>query len=501
MRSKSEMTCSAVFCLGALIMFASAAASPRASASPAYPGPQAARPQLHKFVTQGADFVLYLPQGWTASEKADGTRLSLTVADPDGLYGAEIDYGPGGKDCDALTGDMIGRLARRFPGLKLANAMRSADRSRVVFDGSYDDPRKGPREFRCWVTCGGGNFMGSRIEGPAGRLAPNREMLLSVLSNVRLIKGAFASAGASAAPLPLAPYQLRDGSASFSIPRGWRVQDLGKTQFIALDQAGRFSFMVGKAEMVSPQMGLRAPGLLVLPYMTPHEAFQKLCAQLGIARNMEFTWIQRYEDLERSAAQTFTAGSVCIEAFMYTCDGGIGPSRGFTFGMCFYSRIGTWSLNHFSVAGPAAEFDAFAPNFANMLQSYRISQAWVGDYIKQGLANLRRLQQETSRVVVRNAQEIRDMMQAAYEERQTSQDYIDYQRTNYIRGEQDWISSVEGGDVYHSDSWGVTNTATGEFSKGQPYDYVHFKGENPKYKETMTAVDSRELWEKNIRNK
>ena len=93
------------------------------------------------------------------------------------------------------------------------------------------------------------------------------------------------------------------------------------------------------------------------------------------------------------------------------------------------------------------------------------------------------------------------MMQAAYEERQRSQDYIDYQRTNYIRGQQDWISSVEGGTVYHSDSWGLTNTATGEFYEGQPFDYVHFQGENPKYRETMTPVDNRELYEKLVQRK
>ena len=37
------------------------------------------------------------------------------------------------------------------------------------------------------------------------------------------------------------------------------------------------------------------------------------------------------------------------------------------------------------------------------------------------------MQQQTSAMVTRNAQEIRQMMQAAYDERQKSQDYIDYQ--------------------------------------------------------------------------
>jgi hypothetical protein len=91
------------------------------------------------------------------------------------------------------------------------------------------------------------------------------------------------------------------------------------------------------------------------------------------------------------------------------------------------------------------------------------------------------------------------MMQAAYDERQRSQDYIDYQRTNTIRGQQDWISEMEGGAVHHTDSWGTKNTATGEFWKGAPYDYLHFEGQNPKYAEQMQSIDSRDLWEKHVR--
>jgi len=110
------------------------------------------------------------------------------------------------------------------------------------------------------------------------------------------------------------------------------------------------------------------------------------------------------------------------------------------------------------------------------------------------------LQQQTAGIVRRNAEDIRRMMQAAYDERQKSMDYIDYQRTNYIRGQQDWVSNMEGGTVYHTDSWGTQNTATGTYHEGQPYDYVHFKGQNPKYNEEMTPVDSRVLWEKHVRS-
>jgi hypothetical protein len=115
------------------------------------------------------------------------------------------------------------------------------------------------------------------------------------------------------------------------------------------------------------------------------------------------------------------------------------------------------------------------------------------------MARLRELQSQTAALVARNAQEIHSMMQAAYEERQRSWDYIDYQRTNYIRGQQDWISSLEGGRIYHTDSWGTLNADTGDYYQGTAYDYVHFEGENPRYQEMMTPIDSRDLWERHIR--
>jgi hypothetical protein len=148
---------------------------------------------------------------------------------------------------------------------------------------------------------------------------------------------------------------------------------------------------------------------------------------------------------------------------------------------------------------PAGKFDAFLGDFVSMPVSYKIDDAWAKTYVEQGMARLRELQRQTAAVIARNAQEIHAMMQAAYDERQRSQDYIDYQRTSYIRGEQDWVSSMEGGTVYHSDSWGTKNTTTGEYWEGQPFDYVHFTGQNPNYNEGMTPINSRELWERHIR--
>jgi len=90
---------------------------------------------------------------------------------------------------------------------------------------------------------------------------------------------------------------------------------------------------------------------------------------------------------------------------------------------------------------------------------------------------------------------MRESSMAAYQERQRSQEYIDYKRTGYIRGEQEWVSEVEGGALYKSDHWGLSREGERKI-EGQDFNYYNYKGQNPRYNETMTPVDSsREVYE------
>ncbi len=242
------------------------------------------------------------------------------------------------------------------------------------------------------------------------------------------------------------------------------------------------------------------PGVPVSEYLTPSQALPFLAGAQGFASDFEIEQVFPRHDIAAQMAQIYTAGPVTVEEFIYTCRTQAGRCRGYTFGFSFGSRLGTnWNFRHLTVMAPSNQFDAFVGNFVAMLGSYKIDDVWARNYIAQGMARLRQLQRQTAQIVARNAQDIRSMMQAAYDERQRSMDYIDYQRTKYIRGEQDWISAMEGGTIYHTDSWGTKNTVTGEYWEGTPYDYVHFEGRNPRYNEDMTTIDNRALWERHIR--
>jgi len=105
--------------------------------------------------------------------------------------------------------------------------MVSRDQLRMVFDGFCTHRQKAKKEFRCWLSCHNGKFAYSSVEAPQGQLADKRQLLLTILTNVRITKGAFEYKGTSQIKVPLVPYRLNDGSASFKVPQNWRVQEHG----------------------------------------------------------------------------------------------------------------------------------------------------------------------------------------------------------------------------------------------------------------------------------
>jgi hypothetical protein len=447
---------------------------------------------MQKQVSPDASFVLYAPAGWETRESAGEGACTVIAVDPTQSFRVAVRIGPGANDAVTTARDRLGEVFEKPADMSIATALVSPDRSSLVADGSYTDAHGARRAFRLWTRVGVDASTISAIEAPEGAMDQNRPMLLTVLANVRLMKGVMADQ--TAAPVSLQTYRLPDGSASFGMPPGWGCQAQGAGNFIAGDQDGHI-FMAGSVDLVTPRLGFTPPGGLVSPMLPPSRAWEFITTRLGLARDLRFEGVTPRPDM---SAQSSPNGAINVEEFVYTCTSREGRRlKGYTFGMSIGGGAGlNWVFKHLSVFAPAESFDSYVPTFVAMLGSYRINDTYARNYVQQGMARLRAMQRQTSALISRNAEEIHSMMQAAYDERQRSEEYIDYQRTNTIRGQSDWISEMEGGAVYHTDSWGTKNTATGEYYPGAPYDYVHFEGDNPKYNEQMQPIDTRELYEK-----
>jgi hypothetical protein len=358
----------------------------------------------------------------------------------------------------------------------------------------YADARQRPRECHAWVNVLAGNFVIVACDTPQGQFAPNRTVLLSIAANFRPLRGS------TPMRLELVQQRLADGSATFTTPQDWRINDLGKGCFVATDPNKQFLFMSAVVQVLTPKWAGNVRNVPVAPFMEPHKALRMLCIRQGFVDEMSFLEVNPRNDLAQQA-RGIIAGPIIIEDFLYSAVKGPLRTKGFSFGFTMSSQVGVnWTFWHMTVAGPQGKFDAFVPTFAGMMESFRVNERFAANYVRSGMQRVREMQRTTMEMCRRNAQEIPAMMQAAYDERQRSRDYQDYGWSQYIRGESDWISNVEGGTAYRSDTWGVTNRDTREFWEGKNWDYTHFRGQNPKYNELMQEVNSRDLYERYVKN-
>jgi hypothetical protein len=454
--------------------------------------------RMEKYVSPHGNFVVYKPAGWTVAESASAPDVwSIIVDSPRGELETAIVAGRNdGGDALAVLARVCAPLARTSPDLKLGNVRMTPDRRRAVYDFAFTHPHKGRREGRGWLVVSPSGFDLRLCEVPSGRLEQAKALLLTILANVRIMRGAFTATGEQRAqgPLPLTTSRLPDGSASFGLPAGWTFQGFGAGQFFALDRQQGTSFVVGTVEFIPARLHVRPPRVLISPYLEPREAWP--LATSSLLTNLRYLSVVPRPDVDALIGRVYTVGPVRSAELQYTFDSKEGrPSRGFTFGISLGSRLDIgWRFWHMTLAAPQETFLAWVPTFTAMAQSYRIDDTYARNYIAAGMRHLRELQRQTSEIVSRNAAEIHSMMQAAYDERQRSQDYIDYLRTSTIRGEQDWVSGVEGGTVYHTDAWGTQNTATGQYYEGAPFDYYHFTGNE--LGGGLVPIDNRQLYDR-----
>jgi hypothetical protein len=108
------------------------------------------------------------------------------------------------------------------------------------------------------------------------------------------------------------------------------------------------------------------------------------------------------------------------------------------------------------------------------------------------MAKVREMMAKTSSMMYRYSQEMRASSLAGHQNRMKSSDFTSYKFSTYMRGEQEWVTSVEGGAMVTTDHWGLS--VGGRYVvEGPPFNYYNFQGE----KYGLLPVDvSREVYEK-----
>lgn len=453
-----------------------------------------------KMVTEKSSFVLYAPTGWRATEATAGPARVVGVSDPTGAYAVTFRCGPLPQGWTAyhMAGVLLGTIARQAPDVALTDAKMDPRTQNTVLGGTYTQKTSGKREFRCWTTAGNGLCTAAMIAAPAGRLAAAKPTLLGVLANIRVLKGAFA--WKSTAPtLKLVRRALPGNTAGVLIPADWKLTSLGNGMFFAHDAQHTVGMLSLMHEAATPRMPVRPAGMPVSWGMNPHKAFAFFAGILKSGRDFRYGKIVNRPDLARLAGTMYNRGPITVEEFDCTYTGKTGRCRAYNLGVYYGTTINTnWRFYHLTVWAKADKFPSLANDFVAMVQGYSLNPQFVRAYVARGMAVVRAMQRQTAAIVARNAREIRQMNYQAFRNRMDSKDYTDYLFTRYMRGEQDWVSGVEGGRVYRSNSWGMEDARSSHvIGVGKPLDYLHFTGQGT----LLKPINSRAMYEKYVRGR
>jgi hypothetical protein len=236
-----------------------------------------------------------------------------------------------------------------------------------------------------------------------------------------------------------------------------------------------------------------AQGVIAQPYMTPNQAIKVILAGFGhrniaVKNNQPdpkasqefFQHVGRQSDAQDiMVTWTSAKGASCL-GFFKVINAAPSPT-----GLWFCLLAGTW--------GPQQDFYRYVPLLEQVASSFSINDQYARRYIQDGLKRARELHDKTVAMMRDNAKG-REQQQADWEARQKHKDFVDSKWDDYRRGNSYWVSDLENGKVYQTDSYGIRDKGTNDYYEGKGYNSTNFEGRNPIHpSETMREVSSHEV--------
>lgn len=457
---------------------------------------------LEKYVSKGSSYVLYKPKSWTVEEQKGQDTFLIDVISPNKTSQVEFFYALNNSgSCDSLNlmSNLIKQLKNSYPDFQFSEISASQDKTRSVTTITYTDkgtPIKGRYYF----------ILNQKFAIIMGYLAPknqiekDRSLLLNILSNLSFLPAqppntntTQNSQNYNIQPINIAliPTRAEDNSCSISIPKAWNYQAL-KGKVLTSSPEGNAGFIATTFEVLPDNYGIQMPvGVIVSPYLPPAQFLGTIFSTYGTGRILEV--IENVPD--RQAMQDFPTftGRQCEAADVvvrYISKSGTQCLGSYKLINSYPGVTGQWFSIVSGFWAPEAEFPRYAPLLEKIGASFSINDQYAKSYIQAGLANLRRLQQQTAQKM-KELSQAKDQQLADWYDRQNRKDYMDSKWDDYRRGQSYWVSEMEGGKVYSTDSWGTTDTSTGEQYNGSGYNYINYEGQNPSYpSESMTEITS-----------
>jgi hypothetical protein len=337
-------------------------------------------------------------------------------------------------------------------------------------------------------------------EAPAKQFKEMLPTLLTTLANITLLDDqayrtrASQTKGGEPTVPPMREVSAQDNTCRLMVPQGWNlVAAKGAAVCASPDENAGFIFTtVGfVARSRIPYFdSSKIPGLHY-EYMRPIDALLVAARHMGASNHKV---LERHAN--RSAAMegsAFLKKQVDAEIALisYTNRKGA-PCIG------YYDVVGSvpdnagqWGIIPMGFWAPANQFAHYLPSLIKIAESFRINEQWASEYVRQGMAKVREMMKTTSSMMSRYAEEMRQSSLASHQNRMRSSDFISYKFSTYMRGEQEWVTGLEGGKIYKSDHYGISSGGQ-TIVEGPAFNYYNYHGE--KYGH-IPVDSSREVYE------
>ncbi|MDQ7824131.1 MAG: hypothetical protein RDV48_15120 [Candidatus Eremiobacteraeota bacterium] len=453
--------------------------------------PEARKSQdLQYYLSRDKTYSLYIPRGWTVTSDDNKNGKLITASAPCGLpcivfYSCTI---TAEFDAVAFSKAILSTSTKYFSDIKITEAFATKDRKRVTLEFQYTYGSKELDKCRYYVTTEGTSALVMECSATAAEFKKQKPLLISMLSKIKLMSPPQAAAAPAKpdirnnpdAPFlyEMVPYTSQDGSCRISIPNGWKVT-AGKGAMLVTSPDGGSGFAFSTTNFIGqgnvPYLDSGSLPGLHYSYRGPAESMSLVLGLFG-SSNIRYSRYSNNAQAATVSALLRREAESEYAVMTYTSKKGVNTEGFFDITTMKPLASGQWGVMYEGIWAPRSQYNRYLLTLVDMWESFSINEEWAAEYVRQGVENLKRLAADTIAKSRRYAEEIRQANTAAFQERMRSGDYIDYKRSSMIRGQQDWVSGIEGGSVYTSDSDGLNRDGR-RIIEGQGANYHNFDGE------------------------
>jgi hypothetical protein len=456
------------------------------------------------YVTEDGTFGLYKPKGWKVGTQRYANGRMVFVTDPKDLSYVNMIFLENidpNHNSVTLAGVTLKNVNKQMPDLKILEARSSRDRTHTVVKSQRSGPNNVLIEGKYTFHVKHPTAVVFGYEAPAKQFKEMVPTLLTVIANITVLDDQTYRRLASQAKdkgstiLPMKQVSAPDGTCSLMAPDGWHFT-AGRGAALCASPDGDIGFIFTVIDFVGQSQipyfsSSSIPGNLRYNYMPPAEALMVAGKHFGSSNHRV---VERYPNPFAAQASGFLNRKVDAEIVVmsYTSKNGVACTGYYDVLGLPPNNAGQWGIIPMGIWAPTSQFARYLPSLIKISESYRINQQWASEYVRQGMANVRAMMQKTSSMMSRYAEEMRQSSLAAHQNRMKSSDFISYKFSTYMRGEQEWVTGLEGGKIYQTDHWGLSSGGK-TLIEGPRFNYYNFRGD---YEHGHIPVDSsREVYE------